>query len=251
METGTDARGCSLVVGSQSHTGQPSQNLKLIPFRLWLEHGCPWHMSSIKHACYLDEQGPVVQASACRDKPKLAPAGRYGCPVCSALADSDKFVQKVATWAYRLDHAQLLHATHCGDLSTRNVLLNHMACAQYRKCCEYPIDMQSLRDASYEALYSMAAKDILSIPKCARNQSATEFLRKWTCWLPRTKLSSPHTDLIRCQMKNLMPSTFCQKDREADMKLASLILGGVLPGSKRGTYSGFSFVGKVREGKAW
>ena len=200
-------------------------------FRLWIEHACPWHMRTIRHACHMSGGFPVVQCPGCSNQPKLVPTDHRSCVGCTALASSCTFVQKVATWSFRLDLVKLLHATRCGDDSMRATVLSAISSAQYRIHCECTVGVVMLQEASYDALYAFAAKIILSIPGSCRNQAAQDFLHRWTCWLPRTKLSNPHTELVRRRMNGLLPGTSCSKDREGDTKLASLILNGVLSGS--------------------
>lgn len=199
-------------------------------FRVWLQQGAPWNKDS-RHACYMTESGgPVVRVVGCREKARVAIRNGAACLGCIALANSPTFVTKVANWAFRIDLVRLLHATYCGDEANRRVVLDEMSTAQYKHQSNCTIDIASVREADYETLHRLATKTVLSINFCNRNQACVEFLQRWMDWLPRTRLSTPHTDLIHSRMKGLLASTYSERDQSGDAKLASMILGGALSG---------------------
>eukprot|EP00435_Cladocopium_sp_Y103_P008960 s3482_g2.t1 len=81
-------------------------------FKLWLDHGAPWHLS-IQHRCFAKEIGteiglrredgtPVVRSAACAEKQGYNMQGSSHCTYCLKLADRKLFVDKVTWWGEKI-----------------------------------------------------------------------------------------------------------------------------------------------------
>lgn len=134
---------------------------------------------------------------------------------------------QVATWGYRIDLAQLVHATHCRDEVTAKSILRKMSQADYKLVCLYVVDTKTLSASNYGQLFRHLKLVLLSIPTSCRNASCHQFISQWTMWLPTEMMSAKHSALVMQGAGRLVPGGRRQQ-HSSDDTLATMILNGCL-----------------------
>ena len=86
----------------------------------WVQNGCPWHFA-MKHQCHTHVRGVPILMAANRGQDNFQPIdGSIACRACRALCHNGEFSERVATWHYRIDLADLVLATALSNEQKRN-----------------------------------------------------------------------------------------------------------------------------------